>query len=670
MLIIDGKKIVPAPFVTLSKTYSKTGDGRRLLPSFSINLAGTLLPGRGSPFSNGTFHTTSGDPTDESITTSDTKFNSLLRKQDALRELFVNPGILLEYGPNDGSPAVLARVKLENINFQPGTWVDLCNYSIDLSAEEVNKQSSSAEDSLGEFDDKYLSQASDSIAITQNNDGTETYSITHTVSAVGIASYDNTSVLANSQEPWENAKDWVLTRLDDDITTYLIDTTSQTRYNKVYQENIDKLAGSYSVVVTYTIQASDNTYSHTYSVQRSSVRSQTDDKSTGQLVSDTITISGTVTGFDENNDPATKLTNAYTAYNNTILPAIPNILGINTDHLYATRNLGEDYTTGTLTYSIVYNTNPNGETYTHNYSVNMSYNGGSPSAANISGSIQAMIIDGDVAGAFTTASTAWTTIKTSLRGYIHGIIDETVVSEPSSLQVGFDRPNLRITYTATYNCVDADNPSSATYFDQYEVSVNDANTTMSGSLRNLATASISGTIVGNSSSGSSTERYANALARWDAIKGSLNTRIEDLIGGTVPDRVLSKTYAYNRITGTISYSYTFAIRTDISNASIISEDVNVELSDPRDVFAVQIIPGLSTGPVLQNLGTVTEATTTLSASFVLANGAATGIADTRFDELVTLYQPSAPRFITNKTRQYNPYTGAYSVTRSWTHKGT
>jgi hypothetical protein len=140
MLIIDGKKLVPAPLVTLSKTYNKVGDGRKLLPVFNISLAGTILPSRGSPYSDGTFHTLSGDPTDESITTTDARFNAILRKQDALRELFINPGILLEYGANDGSPAVLARIKLESINFQPGTWVDLCNYSIELSAEDVSKQ--------------------------------------------------------------------------------------------------------------------------------------------------------------------------------------------------------------------------------------------------------------------------------------------------------------------------------------------------------------------------------------------------------------------------------------------------------------------------------------------------------------------------------------------------
>lgn len=669
MLIIDGKRIVPAPFVTLSKSYNKTGDDRKLLPIFTINLAGTILPGRGSPNSSGVFHTGSSDPTDESLTTTDAKFNSILRKQDALRELFINPGILLEYGAGDGSPAVLARVKLETINFEPGPWVDLCNYSIELRAEQVNKQSSAVEDDLGGFDDRYLTQASDSITVSQSADGSSTYSVTHSISAVGTTSYDNISTPANSQDAWENARDWVLAQVSSDIVTHLIDTTTQTRYNKVSQETIDRLAGSYSLSITYTIQEDNNDYSHVYNIQKSTTRSQTDELTTGQVVVDTITINGTVTGFDADNDPAVKLTAARTAFNSTILLSLPTLASLNSDHLFTTKNVGEDLGNGTITYSVSYTNNPNGETYLHSYNVSVSYSSGSPSTATVSGTVQGVLIDGDITGVFSTLQSSWATIKTNLRSYAAVLADYSLVNSPSSLQVGFDRQNLRITYTASYNFTDATNTSSANYLDQYEVSISDNNTTMAGVLRKTATASISGSIVGYSASGSSDERYAIAVARWNAIKDSLNERIESVTGGTVPDRVLSRTYAHNRIGGAINYSYTFSIRTDISDAEIIAETVNVEFADPRDVFAVQIIPGLATGPIMQNMGTVTEASTSISASFILADGAVTGVADTRFTEIEALYIPAAPRFISSKSRSYDPQTGVYTIAKTWTHKG-
>lgn len=669
MLIIDGKKIIPAPLVTLSKTYNKTGDDRRLSSNFNISLTGTILPGRGSPNSSGTFHTTSGYPADESLTDTDTKFNSILRKQDALRELFITPGVLLEYGANDGSPAVLARVKLESINFEPGTWVDSCGYRIDLKAEDVNKQSTSAEDDFDDFDDKYLTQASESISVVQNTDGTGTYQVSHNISAVGITSYDNLGTPANSQAAWKNAKDWVLAQINNDLVTYLIDTTTQTKYNKVVQENIDAIAGSYSVSITYTIQESNNNYSHLYTISRNTTRSLTDEQNVEQLLSESITVNGTVNGFDADNDPAVKLANALDAYNNVILPAIPAIIGLTSDHLYNTQTVNQDASNGTVSYSLVYNNNPNGESYTHNYSVSSNINGGGPSSATINGTIQGLLVEGNVAGVMNTVIAAWSTIKNSLRGYVIDMIDYDVVAEPSALQVAFDKQNLRITYSASYNYTDASNGSGAGYLDQYEVSINDNNTTMSGSYRNSTTATINGTITGLSDVGSSDEKYANALARWNNIKTTLNTRISDIIGVTVSDRVLSKTFAHNKVNGSISYSYSFAVRSDISNASIINETINLEFSDPRDIFAVQIIPGLATGPILQDLGTVSEASTTLSASFTLANGAVTGVADTRFAELEALYQPTSPRFLANKTRSYDPNTGVYTVVKSWTHKG-
>ena len=52
--------LVPAPFINISKSYQKTGDGEIVGTTYSITLSGKLLADRGSPKKDGSFAATEG----------------------------------------------------------------------------------------------------------------------------------------------------------------------------------------------------------------------------------------------------------------------------------------------------------------------------------------------------------------------------------------------------------------------------------------------------------------------------------------------------------------------------------------------------------------------------------------------------------------------------------
>src|SRR3990167_679805 len=83
----NSKKIIPAPFVNFSKTYNTAQDGTIVGSIFNFTLEGWLIPTKGSPTSSGTFWTDVGSPADETVATDDL-MSSIIRKQEALRDLF------------------------------------------------------------------------------------------------------------------------------------------------------------------------------------------------------------------------------------------------------------------------------------------------------------------------------------------------------------------------------------------------------------------------------------------------------------------------------------------------------------------------------------------------------------------------------------------------------
>lgn len=669
MLLIDGKKLIPAPFVTLNKSYGLSGDGTTLACTFNINLEGTILPAKGSPSSTGVWHTAAGYPADEALTGSDAKFNSILAKQQYIRNAFSTPGSVLEYAPSDGSPAIIANVRTAQINFEAGTWTDLCRYTISVEAVESKRQDSTDEDNFGDFDQLNLADATENIQITQADDGTQIYTITHTVSAVGRKYYDGIGTQKNNRAPWENAKVWVVAHIDSGISSYLVDTTSKTKYNKRRVETIDKYSGSYSITTTYTVNQTDANFTNTYEINISTVREQAGNLEDGtQGLSTSYTISGNIVGQDADNLPATKLANAEAAYT-AFEATIPTLLGLNADHLFQSKTIGKNPFNGTISYSLTYGNSNNG-TIAHTYQITDNLSAGQLISCTIQGNLQGFLIDGEISAAWTNVQTAWNNrVKPDLASIVSDITTANIVATPHEFSVGFNKAQAQINYSATFYYVTDYFTQTAVCVDQFEVSLNEANTNSTiTTVRSSASASINGNLLGLGEDLS--ERYNNALTKWNSIKTGLHTRIAEVLGITVGDRILSRTVSYNRFNGTINYSYNYTLRDDLDNPDIISAQITIQYNKPKQVFAVQIIPGLTSGPIIQDINTYTEESRTLSVNLLLSKSATMSTGDAYVTTLLSTYRPTGRYFLSDNQISYSPDTGEYSQTLTWTYKGT
>lgn len=138
--------IRPCPLISISSTRNKNKMGN-MGASYTITLNGTLLVDRGSP----NFNRENQPVQPETVTPGflgDFQPNgsdligikdaaaALLLKQNALRSLFAIDGQRFEILSWEGNEPVLVFFpKIESINFEEGTYVDRCNYTVTLTTD-------------------------------------------------------------------------------------------------------------------------------------------------------------------------------------------------------------------------------------------------------------------------------------------------------------------------------------------------------------------------------------------------------------------------------------------------------------------------------------------------------------------------------------------------------
>lgn len=282
-----GRRVIPAPLVTVNKNYTRNPDGGKVGTVYSLTLQGTILPFKGSPSGNysslGTaFWTLGGYPPDESFASGNEDFNHILRKQEALRWLFNEDGGSLEWQPSGGQPVVKCNPRVLSIDFENGVWADRSDYTIQLEANWIFiNGTTDVEDTSSQ---ELLSSSSDSWTFEEvQGSNAEQYNITHEVTAQGILGFDETGANYEGKEAWEHAKDHV-----DSIATGSVDpaalfaaigTSGTNAGNFVRVVRIDKNGGSYSVTeqwlasdeetrteseFTVDFNVDDNTFTVTY----------------------------------------------------------------------------------------------------------------------------------------------------------------------------------------------------------------------------------------------------------------------------------------------------------------------------------------------------------------------------------------------------------------------
>ncbi|MHC4791206.1 MAG: hypothetical protein ACYS8Y_07185 [Planctomycetota bacterium] len=154
----------------------------------------------------------------------------------------------------------------------------------------------------------------------------------------------------------------------------------------------------------------------------------------------------------------------------------------------------------------------------------------------------------------------------------------------------------------------------------------------------------------------------------------------------IPQAPTQRNVGFNPAAGTIDYDYTYEVFPTFLNCEaitgfcILSQQVRIEDTDHTDVFASQVIPGRALGPVLQDIGTVTAKSRTISIEIVtppatsLADNASmyekvpTGCVEELIGVLTGGLSPTPDQiFITQDQTSFGPSDGTYARTFAVTY---
>lgn len=147
----------------------------------------------------------------------------------------------------------------------------------------------------------------------------------------------------------------------------------------------------------------------------------------------------------------------------------------------------------------------------------------------------------------------------------------------------------------------------------------------------IAVVDVQGSIKGMESRdyGASSGAFSITEAKWNAASGYWATVKPKLYGraqyiattegySTLNPIPLDKTVGHNPMNGVINYGYTYDTRACNFVTGSISERISVSDSYPTDVFGTIVIPGRANGPILQDIGTITEHKRSVSIDVVMA----------------------------------------------------
>jgi hypothetical protein len=270
-----GRKIIPAPLVSVNKIYQTSDDGTKRGTIYSITLTGTILPFMGSPSGSYSslgqaFYTIGGYPSDEINTGNNIDFNNILRKQEALRWLFNEDGGSLEWQPAGGQPPVKCYPKVLSVNFLEGQWADRCEYTIELEAPWIYiNGTTDIEDSIATG---LISTSTETWSFEETEGrNNEQYRVSHEVDAKGILGYDGVGDLYEDRQAWENAKIFVDARISGTIANDIMFAALGSfgkitgHYNSIIR--IDKDGGTYGITEEWLLSDSSTYEERQFTVE-------------------------------------------------------------------------------------------------------------------------------------------------------------------------------------------------------------------------------------------------------------------------------------------------------------------------------------------------------------------------------------------------------------------
>lgn len=243
----DQKTIIPAPFASINNSKNRVGDSRQISNQYSITLTGSILP-----FFSGIFDSSSENVKGSFI--NDEALAKILEKQNEVRNLFAEDGKLLEIQGWDGSQPEKFLPIIESIDFGEGNWVNICNYTITMTATRLIGKDGEVPDYsvFTSFDKWRLSSANDNYSMSNNGDGSA--EITRSINAKGILAFDENSPgnLYQNLFPWQQASGWCeyTDHQDVDVTYSGVVESCLPGFKVIdtkVSKNVDYLNGDYSI---------------------------------------------------------------------------------------------------------------------------------------------------------------------------------------------------------------------------------------------------------------------------------------------------------------------------------------------------------------------------------------------------------------------------------------
>lgn len=300
----DGKALVPGPFVQYNVQPRKLPNGRISGFDTTFNLTGTIVNVDSTLDSSGAIDAT--------------RMQGVLLGQAYIKDMFdVETGLLEISAPETSSNKITAYCQPTNLAFNNGTWVNRCDYSIDLFSNNVSGLLSSELESISE---------NWSVTETEHN----IFTIVHTIEAKGLLVPSG----GGFNNPLNAAKAWVRSRAYTTSTDgvlsevvsgsgvmnlsnmiYALSATSG-YWNRQATETVDPINYTWSLVENFVHSSGTNGYfTEDFSVTINQGFENPDKAE--------VNVNGTIFGYANNiRNYQGRLKNASGAFASTVLPNI------------------------------------------------------------------------------------------------------------------------------------------------------------------------------------------------------------------------------------------------------------------------------------------------------------------------------------------------------------
>ena len=421
--------LVPAPLVTFNKQVYNNIGRPGFSADYSVSLQGTLVQTHGNPFYTyaGTGSAGINDSSTSWTRTPDVesaeivnvsgidRLDVTIRKQELIRNLFTNtivsgvakPIKVTIKGWESGfgaGPGIIFNGFVDDISFDSdGRWANPGSYTVNLRnatfLSSPNSLFANGNENLPTTDSGFfISSLTDNVDIQEDGRTTlvfqnskihginKVYTINRSITAVGSPVYDGNGGYARNLSPWQQASGFIHSYMDvgsgiikqtnvSGVKSNLLQQFNNGSYraaNFVYQESVDREAGTYSINETFLL------YSGLYPV----IESITINHDTSDSDSNTVSIQGTIQGLNTSDGfsySGNAYHNAWTYFTGVVDTGIPSpayyyargvMRGLTDDTRInpsfvpwlhprsTTKSFASDFNAGTISYTYNYDDRP------------------------------------------------------------------------------------------------------------------------------------------------------------------------------------------------------------------------------------------------------------------------------------------------------------------------